>query len=307
MAYLADNGFEVWALPRLIESLKKAEPLPEKVVSITFDDGYKSVYRQALPVLRKYQFPFTVFINTSLVGGRGFMNWDELRELAGEGNTVANHTVSHPHLVRQFDDESAAQWEERIKREMSAAEAVIRKQFGHSPQLLAYPYGEYNRRMQSLAKELELVAFAQHSGAFDESVDWQAIPRFAFGGAYTAMAGFIDKVNSLPMPLKEAWLSDEQGQRLPDPLLPLNVTRPILSLRLASPALARAVRCFASGQGRLEVLVEGDIATTRPALDLPAGRSRINCTAASPQRGRFYWYSEFFMRQRQDGSWYPEP
>ena len=307
LAYLADNGFEVWALPRLIEALKKGEAMPEKVVSITFDDGYKSVYRQALPILRKYKFPFTVFINTRLVGGAGFMGWEALRELAGEGNTIANHTVSHPHLIRRLGDESEAQWQTRIKLEISEVEALLRDRLGHSPGLLTYPYGEYNHQVQALTKELNLIAFAQHSGAFDESVNWQAIPRFSFGGSYTAMAGFIDKVNSLPMPLREVRVSDELGQRLSDPLLPTEVSRPVLTLRLNTPELAKQVSCFASGQGRIDVQVKGDTATTRPKRALPSGRSRINCTAASGQRGRYYWYSEFFMRKRQDGSWYPEP
>ncbi len=307
MTYLADHDFEVWALPRLLEALRNGEPMPEKVVAITFDDGYASVYSEAMPVLQKYDFPFTVFVNTALVGGAGYMNWNELRELAGEGNTIANHTVSHPHLVRRLEDESQAQWRVRIKREMSAAEAVLRNKLGHSPKLLAYPYGEYNPGVQALAKELSLIAFAQHSGAFDKNVDWQAMPRFAFGGAYTAMAGFIDKMNSLPMPLKAVRVSDGQGQQLADPLLPMAVSRPVLTLQLNTPELAQQVSCFASGQGRIDVQVKGHTVSTRPEQSLPAGRSRINCTAASGQRGRFYWYSEFFMRKRADGSWYPEP
>ena len=307
MAYLADHDFEVWALPRLLGALKNGELMPEKVVAITFDDGYESVFSEALPVLRKYDFPFTVFVNTALVGGAGYMDWDKLRELDGDGNTIANHTVSHPHLVRRLEDESQAQWQVRVKREMSAAEAVLRSKLGHAPKLLAYPYGEYNRQVQALVKALGLTAFAQHSGAFDANVDWQAVPRFAFGGAYTAMTGFIDKVNSLPMPLKAVRVSDERGLQLADPLLPMAVSRPVLTLRLNTPELAQQVSCFASGQGRIDVQVEGDTVSTRPEQALPVGRSRINCTAPSGQRGRFYWYSEFFMRKRSDGSWYPEP
>lgn len=307
MAYLAENDFEVWALPRLLEALKNGEPMPGKVVAITFDDGYESVYSEALPVLRKHDFPFTVFVNTALVGGAGYMGWDVLRELADEGHTIANHTVSHAHLVRRLEDETVAQWQVRIKREMSEPEAVLRDKLGHSPKLLAYPYGEYNHRVQVLAKELGLIAFAQHSGAFDENADWQAVPRFAFGGGYTAMAGFIDKVNSLPMSLKSVRVSDGEGQQLADPLLPMAVSRPVLTLRLNTPERAQQVNCFASGQGRIDVQAEGDTVSTRPERALPVGRSRINCTAASGQRGRFYWYSEFFMRKQADGSWYPEP
>lgn len=305
MAYLASNGFQVWPLPRLIKALKDAKPLPRKVISITFDDGYKSVYTHALPVMQKYHFPFTVFVNPHLVGGAGYMNWDELRDLAAHDDSIANHTLTHPHLVRLSNKESEAHWQKRITGEMANAEDIIRKKIGYTPGLLAYPYGEYNRRVQAIARQLGLIAFAQNSGAFDQSVDWQAIPRFAFGGRYTEMKGFIDKVNSLPMPIMEPFITDGEGQRIDGPLLPMNVTRPTLSLHLKTTTLAKAIHCYASGQGRIDVRVDGNTVTTRPASSLPVGRSRINCTAASGERGRFYWYSAFFMRKKADGSWYP--
>ena len=307
MGYLASNGFQVWPLPQLIKSLKQGKALPEKVIAITFDDGYKSVYRYAWPILQKHSFPFTVFINPNLVGGSSTMSWDELRKLSAQGNTIANHTAGHPHLVRLLDGESEANWKKRIQREIADAENIIHKKIGHSPKLLAYPYGEYNQQVQALAKNRGLIAFGQHSGAFDQSANWQAIPRFAFGGKYIGMKGFVDKVNSLPMPLIEATVHDDQGQRLDDPLLPLKVSRPILTLRLKTAALAQGIRCFASGQGRIDVQVNDSTVTTRPTSELAVGRSRINCTAASDQKGRFYWYSSFFMRKRDDGRWYQEP
>lgn len=307
MEYLADNGFEVWSLPRLAAALKARKSLPEKVIAITFDDGYESVYSQARPILRAHGFPFTVFINSRRVAGSGFMDWKQLGELASENATIGNHTASHPHLVRLSEGESEEAWRQRVRREMIEVEKVIESRIGHSAGLLAYPYGEYNRATEAIAADLGLVAFAQNSGAFDADVNWQAVPRFAFGGAYADMPGFIDKVNSLAMPLTEAFASVRQGRRLDDPLLPGNDTRPRLTLKLESASLASRVNCFASGQGRIDVRVNGKTVTTRPSKPVPVGRSRINCTAPSDQQGRFYWYSHFFMRKNEDGSWYQEP
>jgi len=306
MAYLANNGFKVWPLPRLVKALQQAETIPDKVIAITFDDGYQSVYRQALPVLQRYHYPFTVFINPELVGGSGYMNWDELRVLAKQAGTIANHTASHPHLIRFLPNETGAQWQLRIQHEITDAEKIIQKKIGYTPGLLAYPYGEYDHRVEQIVRSLGLVAFAQNSAAFDQSVNWQAIPRFAFGGRYTEMKGFIDKVNSLPMPLVDAYVSDERGQRLSEPLLPINMSRPIVTLQLKTRVVAQAIHCFASGQGKIVVQRHGNSISTQPTLDLPVGRSRINCTAASGQPGRFYWYSEFFMRKQPDDSWYKE-
>ena len=306
MQYLADNNFRVLPLPQLIELLKNGESLNDKNIAITFDDGYKSVYRSALPVLQKHGFPFTIFINPSLVDGNLFMSWDELRESTKHGGIIANHTVSHPHLVRYLDGESHQQWKERIKYEIAEAEKIIRKQIGHSPKLLAYPYGEFNNDSKSIAENLNLVAFAQHSGAFDENVDWQAVPRFAFGGQYVGMDSFVDKVNSLPMQLEEVIVFDENGQRLDEALLPMNSTKPKLTLKLKSIATAQQIQCYASSIGRIDIKVNSNTVTTQLKDNLPIGRSRINCTAPSQQRGRFYWYSQLFLRKKEDGSWYQE-
>lgn len=308
MDYLDDQGFNIWPLPRMIEALKNGHSLPDKVVAITFDDGYSSVYTQAWPILRKHGFPFTVFVNTDRVGSsRDFMNWEQLLELSSKGATIANHSADHPHLVRHREGESQQQWHARINEQIVTAEKRIQQKIGYSAGLFAYPYGEYDRRVESIVRELGLIAFAQHSGAFDGQVDWQAVPRFAFGGHYADMAGFIDKVNSLAMPLAETYVIDEQGNRLDDPVLPVSVTRPRLILHLSSAEVAQGLQCFASGQGRIDIHVSGNRVTASLLVDLPVGRSRINCTAASKQAGRFYWYSQFFMRKNEDGSWYQEP
>ena len=108
------------------------------------------------------------------------------------------------------------------------------------------------------------------------------------------------------MPLLKVAVNDDQGQRLVEPLLPINISKPILTLQLKTTAVAQAMHCYASGQGRIAVEVEGNTVIARPYRDLPVGRSRINCTARSGLQGRFYWYSEFFMRKKPDGRWYDE-
>jgi peptidoglycan/xylan/chitin deacetylase (PgdA/CDA1 family) len=308
MQYLADNAFNVWPLPKIIHALKNKQPLPDRVIAISFDDGYKSVLNNAVPVLRKHDFPYTIFINTDFIrNSQDFMNWKQLKQLKNEGATIANHTTTHTHLVRQHDDETYLHWQQRIEKEITEAETVIKRKLGTSPALLAYPYGEYNNLIKLIARTHGIVAFAQHSGAFDDTVDWQAVPRFAFNQMYAEMQGFTDKVNSLPMPLLDVSVRDHRGEPLDEPLIPAHSHRPTLKLTLQSAALANRVQCFASGQGRVPGEVDGASVTLHLQQDLPVGRSRINCTAASDQAGRFYWYSHFFMRKTEDNEWYNEP
>jgi peptidoglycan/xylan/chitin deacetylase (PgdA/CDA1 family) len=308
MQYLADNNFNVWPLPKIIHALKSKQSLPDKVVAITFDDGYKSVLSNATPVLRKHGFPYTIFVNTELINqSQDFMSWKQLQQLNSEGASIANHTTAHSHLVRQRTNESYFEWYKRIEKEIIQAEAEIKNQLGETHGLLAYPYGEYNDLVKLITKKHELVGFAQHSGAFDHRVDWQAVPRFAFNKMYAEMEGFTNKVNSLPMPLVSAVALDSRGNPLQDPLIPRHSHRPTLKLTLESTELAQRLQCFASGQGRVPGEVDQATVTLQLQQDLPVGRSRINCTAPSNQAGRFYWYSHFFMRKTDDNQWYEEP
>lgn len=307
MDYLAGNKFTVWPLPKLINALQNNAPLPSKVIAISFDDGYASVYQHALPIMRRYDFPFTVFINTDRIGGDGFMSWQQLRELGDDGATIANHTTTHSHLLRKHAAESETQWQQRIKNDIRRAETTIIKQLGHSPGFLAYPYGEYNHSLEKIVKQLGMIAFAQHSGAFNHQVNWQVIPRFAFNQEYAEMDGFINKVNSLAMPIESISVIDSHGNKLHDPVLPENTYRPQLVLLLESSDIASKVQCFATGQGQIKTTIKNRRVISQPDNNLPVGRSRINCTAPSNQAGRFYWYSEFFMRKTDDNQWYEEP
>lgn len=311
MAYLSQQNFEVWPLTRLINAIKQNKPLPDKVIAITFDDGYESIAKNALPILRQYDFPFTVFITPKTVGKSLYMDWETLQQLQRYGGSIANHTFSHPHMVRRQPDETGSetkeQWKERLRLEITKAEESINKQLGQTSALFAYPYGEFDSEIKSILRDLGMIALAQHSGAFDHHVDQQEIPRFAFGGKYTDLQEFIDKINSLPMPLTSVSVMDERGSKIKEPLLPVDETKPVLVLELQTPRVANKVNCFASGQGRIDVQVNGTMITTQVKKDMPVGRSRINCTALSNTPGRYYWYSHFFMRKNRDGSWYQEP
>lgn len=307
LRYLQQNNFSVWPLPELISQLKQGNALPERSVAITFDDGYISIYKNALPLLKQFNYPFTVFINTELVGSYPFMNWQHLKNLQNFSGTIANHAASHEHLIRFRANESIAEYKKRIRLNLEKAEQTITRKLGRSPRLLAYPYGEYNNLIKQIAKQLKLTAFSQLSGAFNhQQVDWQAIPRFAFGGDYTRLESFIDKVNSLPMPLEQVEVVDEHGNKITEPLIPIESRRPVLKLTLKNAAVASRIQCFATGQERIEKQQTGTSITVTTKHDIPVGRSRYNCTAASGQSGRYYWYSQFFIRRQPDGNWYSE-
>ena len=85
MEYLARNGYRVIPLAQLARFLDGKEPLPRKSVVITIDDGYRSTYEIAYPILKKYGFPATVFLYSDFVGAADAMTWAQMKEMVALG------------------------------------------------------------------------------------------------------------------------------------------------------------------------------------------------------------------------------
>ncbi|MFM9776363.1 polysaccharide deacetylase family protein, partial [Streptomyces galilaeus] len=70
LSYLQQHDFKVIPLNELLTALQAGRSLPDKTVSITFDDGYNNNYEQAAPILEKFNFPYTIFVNPKLIDER---------------------------------------------------------------------------------------------------------------------------------------------------------------------------------------------------------------------------------------------
>lgn len=303
MDYLAQNNFTVVPLLELTEKLRKGEPLPDKTVAISFDDSYASVYESAFPRLKKRGWPFTFFVNTDAVGtGKIFVNWDQLREMAKAGATIANHSSSHTHLPRREGSESAAQWRDRITQDINNAQQKIKQEIGAAPMILAYPFGEYDVDVQRIAKKLGYIAFGQQSGALYGKGDLQSVPRFPFGGSFTALDDFILKVNTQPMPLTDVEFYGDNKQKQEN-LIVREGEKPWLVLTLSDDSLLKKINCFATGQGAITTAVIDNKLWVQPNKPLGTGRTRYNCTAYAGEKGRFYWYTQQWLATDKQGNW----
>ena len=306
--YLRDNEFRVISLQQLILLLRKRSPLPDKSVVITFDDGYRSIYENALPRLKARNFPFTVFVNTRPLIQKlaHFMSWEQLKFLISNNGQVANHSMTHPHMIRRLAGETESQWRSRMRLEVINAQSSLESKLGVTIKAFAYPYGEYDPSLKALLAELDFVALAQHSGAVSIDSDLQALPRFSFGGNYGAMPEFATKINTLALPVDSVQLLNEDAKPLASHVLSPSVSRPRLKIRLQPGYSGLDLNCFFSGEGKVARQSSAGEFTFAPQNSLPVGRSRYNCTAPSGAKGRFYWYSQPWIRPEMDGSWYDE-
>ncbi len=127
-------------------------------IALTFDDGMRSLFTSALPVIRDHAVPVHLFLTTGAVGGNNrwptqpssaprfdMLNWKEIEDLQAAGVLVEAHTSSHPDLRKLPVEEIAG--------ECNAADEIIEQRLGRRPQFFAYPYGYSDERVRNYMSE----------------------------------------------------------------------------------------------------------------------------------------------------------
>lgn len=145
MRYLKVNGYQVIPLEQLFDFLAGKAQVPKKSVVVTIDDGWRSTYDIAYPILRKYGYPATLFVYTDFVGGGGnALTWEMIAELSRNGFDIQCHTKTHRNLSRISRRESFNQYFESLRREINESTRLLKKHLKKDVRYLAYPYGDTN-------------------------------------------------------------------------------------------------------------------------------------------------------------------
>jgi peptidoglycan/xylan/chitin deacetylase (PgdA/CDA1 family) len=120
-------------------------------VAITFDDGFRDNLTVAVPLLEKYSMPATVFVTAGFVGKDDYLSRAELRELAGHPLiTIGAHGLRHRHFNLLSTEEARA--------ELTEARRLLEEITNRQVNLMAWPYGECNSRLEQLAADCGYVA-----------------------------------------------------------------------------------------------------------------------------------------------------
>ena len=303
MDYLANNNYQVVPMPRLLGLLADKSEFNPKLVAITFDDAYRSVLSNALPILQQHKWPFTVFVSTDAIdaGQPAHLTWQELRLLADSGGTIANHSRTHLHMPSRKPEESTDTWRARIRDDIEYAQARLEAELPAPPRILAYPYGEFDEPLTALVAEMEFFAVGQQSGPVGRAGNPHTVPRFPIATGYADLRSFAEKLHTRALPVA--------NPRTPASVLTDGAQPPTLELEISPvPARLEQLTCFVSGQEPALITWQdrsaGKLSVTA-RQPLGVGRSKYTCTAPHEQvPGAYYWYSYLWMLVNSDGNWY---
>lgn len=154
MKYLKDNNFHVISPEQLMAFLEYRQPIPNKSVMITIDDGYRSAYTIAYPILKKYGYSATLFIYTNFVEiSPKSITWKQLQELKNNGFTIGSLTINHSDLSKQWKIESRDAYKMRLHREIILSKKIIDKKLNQDTFFFAYPFGRTNHTVSLMTEQ----------------------------------------------------------------------------------------------------------------------------------------------------------
>jgi len=141
LLYLKQEGYESIGLLDLVLHLTRGEPLPDKPVILTFDDGYRDNYTQAFPLLERYGFAATFFLVTGPIDAANpdFLSWDQVQEMHRAGMEFEPHSLDHPDMRDRAT--------EFLVYQVLASKGAIEERTGETCRFFAYPSGRYDEHV----------------------------------------------------------------------------------------------------------------------------------------------------------------
>jgi peptidoglycan/xylan/chitin deacetylase (PgdA/CDA1 family) len=147
MAFLKKNHYRVLPLDSAAEYVSKKKKVSSRAVVLTFDDGYEDNFTRAFPILKKYNFPATIFVIVSEVGKPGRLSWEQIRQMRSSGLiSFGSHTLTHPFLPNIDSDQL-------LKNEILGSKNELEKMLGTPVDTFCYPMGRFNPRVEAMVKD----------------------------------------------------------------------------------------------------------------------------------------------------------
>lgn len=193
LQWLTENGYHT-VLPR---ELAAGQPLPEKPILITFDDGYQSNYTLAYPLLQKYQAKAAIALMVYMQDypGGSFLTWDMCREMAASGlvefgshgyvihnldNRMGNFVAGQANGVQRKKGESDVDFQLRVLEDLRCSYQRIAEELGTAPTFFSYPFGKTDPDADAYLRRLFRVTAITGPGKYAANLSegLYKLPRF---------------------------------------------------------------------------------------------------------------------------------
>src|SRR5438445_5591141 len=170
MKQLKDAGITVISLQDLLAWKRGEKNIPPRCAVVSFDDGWKSQYEVAWPIMKKFGYPFTLFIYTEGVrggtlGGGEAITWEQLADMRDNGVGIQAHTATHQDLreghtvmviepggKRTRKKLTGADYEKWVQNEVVGCKELLEQRLGIKVNCFAVPFGNYNEHVKELAR-----------------------------------------------------------------------------------------------------------------------------------------------------------
>ena len=260
--------------PTLLPEIFFQEKLEKKFL-LTIDDGYYSFYEHAWPYLKKNKIPFIIFISTEAIGKKGYMTWEEIKEIEEyDFVTIGNHSHSHNYLVNYSFDEFQKDIEKSIE--------IFEDNLGYNPIFFSYPFGEWDSNQKKFISKFFKFAFGQHSGVIDLNKDKYELPRFPINEKYGDIERFKFLVELLPFQYKKIY---------PDEKIIENNNPPKMKVEFFKEQNITNINCFSNegnGWDNSKFEIENNILKMNFRDKFYTRRGRVNCSIKDDQGWRWF-------------------
>ena len=170
MKELKDRGITVISLQDLLAWKRGEKNIPPRCAVISFDDGWKSQYEVAWPIMKKFGYTFTMFNYTEGVaggslGGGQAITWEMLADMRDNGIDIEAHSATHQDLreghtimvaepggKRTKKKLTGAEYEQWVQNEVVGCKQLLEQRLGIRVNCFAVPFGTYNEHVKEIAR-----------------------------------------------------------------------------------------------------------------------------------------------------------
>lgn len=183
METIRQLGLTVITLEDFIAWKKGEKDIPPKSILITLDDGWKSVYTDAFPILKEYHYPFTIYLYKTYVDGGGkALTTPMIEEMTASGASIGSHSVTHPYpaTVKLARKKGPEVYDAFLRKELGESKRFLEAKFPKfKVTTFAYPGGFYTEEMLPLADEFGYTQlFTVLPGKIKRGMPDKTLPRY---------------------------------------------------------------------------------------------------------------------------------